>query len=107
MMEIDQSLAFNALIYFVGALLSILLAVLTWIGSHVISSLKDLTIEVKTVNKTITNVEKDLRTSINVVDTHARDGNTEVVLRVTRLEEKVNGIQHDLRIVEDKLNHAP
>jgi hypothetical protein len=107
MMEIDQGMAFNVLVYFVGALLSILLAVLTWIGGHVITSLKDLTIEVKTVNATITSMEKDLRETIYSVESHAKDVNVELVLRVAKLEERCESLQRDIRILEDAFNHAP
>ena len=104
MMEIDPSMTFNILVYSVSALLSVLLAVLTWVGGHVISSLKDLTMEVKTVNMTVINLEKDLRSNINTVESHAKDGTIEVILRVTQLEERCAALTHDLRILEDRCN---
>lgn len=65
-----------------------LISVLAWIGQNVHKKLDDLTIEVKHLNITMTDMDRDLREDINNVATKSRDIDSHLSERVTKLEER-------------------
>ena len=65
-----------------------LISVLAWIGQNVHRKLDDLTIEVKHLNTTMTDMDRDLREDINNVATKSRELDSHISERVTKLEER-------------------
>ena len=72
-----------------------LISVLAWIGQNVHRKLDDLTIEVKHLNTTMTDMDRDLREDINNVATKSRELDSHISERVTKLEDRCDSFEEN------------